>query len=328
MESSLAAINATSRTGIGWRGPYLKSESGVNWLIDGWGRDFVYNGDAATPYLLSYGADGVVGGSGTAADIQIDFPATQRISNVSGVINRNSLVFDGDATVKLYTADGTGALETTVSGSRRSITLAAGDNGAFTFTDVPMGLRSFTVSFPSLTDVIGPAFIPIDKPKYQIPHNYLDSAPGQMPHLCSDINNYSYVTGSITRSYKASPSPGVGRIYFELNVTQSVTISSLYVMSTGGLNFRAIRIGNVEKDCNDEIECYSNRGSRTSPDLNENISAFYPEMNLKRTGGALPWTIPIGRLGGYVEFVGDPTIPGPDGQDLELRLGCRIVNIQ
>ena len=51
-----------------WDGPYLKKEL----PRDAWGNAFVYRspGDNAPYELLSYGADGVAGGTGDGADIK------------------------------------------------------------------------------------------------------------------------------------------------------------------------------------------------------------------------------------------------------------------
>ena len=55
-----------------WYGPYMEGEI----PLDPWNNAYVYqppiaqeNGRMSTPYVISYGADGTVGGSGNNADI-------------------------------------------------------------------------------------------------------------------------------------------------------------------------------------------------------------------------------------------------------------------
>lgn len=51
-----------------WRGPYLALRES---LVDPWGRAYAYSRseDGARPAVVSYGADGVEGGEGPAADV-------------------------------------------------------------------------------------------------------------------------------------------------------------------------------------------------------------------------------------------------------------------
>ncbi len=54
----------------GWNGPYIQrefSEAPDDFKKDGWGNYFIY--DRVNKTIISYGSDGVVGGSGYAADI-------------------------------------------------------------------------------------------------------------------------------------------------------------------------------------------------------------------------------------------------------------------
>jgi general secretion pathway protein G len=52
----------------GWSGPYPEGP-----LLDPWGNPYVYRHRSGRPYceLLSYGADGVPGGSGACADLRV-----------------------------------------------------------------------------------------------------------------------------------------------------------------------------------------------------------------------------------------------------------------
>lgn len=55
----------------GWNGPYLQSREA---LKDPWGRDYVYSGVQADTSLgiVSYGRDGIRGGSGEDSDISMN----------------------------------------------------------------------------------------------------------------------------------------------------------------------------------------------------------------------------------------------------------------
>jgi prepilin-type N-terminal cleavage/methylation domain-containing protein len=52
------AMDATTRIGLGWNGPYLKAgDSGTDYTKDAWGTNFVYSPAAVPPTLVSLGAD-------------------------------------------------------------------------------------------------------------------------------------------------------------------------------------------------------------------------------------------------------------------------------
>ncbi|MDP3048594.1 MAG: type II secretion system protein GspG [Thermodesulfovibrionales bacterium] len=48
-------------TKTGWNGPYV-SASGGEYLLDAWGRAFIYDAGSNPPTITSYGANGVSGG--------------------------------------------------------------------------------------------------------------------------------------------------------------------------------------------------------------------------------------------------------------------------
>ena len=64
----LAALVRPTGGVAAWNGPYLKGSSVPN---DPWGRPYVYRspGEHGVYDIVSYGADGQEGGTGTAADI-------------------------------------------------------------------------------------------------------------------------------------------------------------------------------------------------------------------------------------------------------------------
>ena len=66
-EPGLAALNTRPQNEPKWNGPYLKKTVPP----DPWGREYLYKspGDHGDFDLLSYGKDGVPGGTGEAADI-------------------------------------------------------------------------------------------------------------------------------------------------------------------------------------------------------------------------------------------------------------------
>ena len=66
-DQGLAALRTNPGEG-GWNGPYLRKEVPV----DPWGNPYVYRapGRSGGFEILSYGADGLEGGSGDAADVE------------------------------------------------------------------------------------------------------------------------------------------------------------------------------------------------------------------------------------------------------------------
>src|SRR5439155_9435239 len=64
----LAALTQRPSSALSWNGPYLKGSMVPQ---DPWGRAFIYRspGEHGNYDIISYGADGQEGGSGTATDI-------------------------------------------------------------------------------------------------------------------------------------------------------------------------------------------------------------------------------------------------------------------
>ena len=67
-QEGLAALVKPASGAAAWNGPYLK---GGNVPADPWGRPYVYRapGEHGPFDIVSYGADGQEGGTGTAADV-------------------------------------------------------------------------------------------------------------------------------------------------------------------------------------------------------------------------------------------------------------------
>jgi len=65
----LAALVSSPAGNGDWQGPYLENESG---LKDPWGRDYIFHAgsDGALPEILTFGRDGVQGGTGEDADVR------------------------------------------------------------------------------------------------------------------------------------------------------------------------------------------------------------------------------------------------------------------
>ncbi|MEZ4814164.1 MAG: type II secretion system protein GspG [Bdellovibrionota bacterium] len=315
------SVNSTSKTGMGWKGPYLKATPGVNWFVDAWGRDIIYNG-GGNASILSYGSDGQPGGTGTAADIQLDVGSNVTTSTVYGVINTNSVRYEGSAVVELYYPDGNGNLATATE------SLTSVDNGYFSFTDIPFGVRGLKVFLPNKTsplDTIGPVLLSIDQTRYMIPHNYLDSAPGALPHTCANVGAFSYVSGTMNQSTTTN------RVYFDLDISQSMTVNAVYFQVSNGANFRGLRIGNDIKNCDgsgtDGFKCLRfnlfglsfTEIEDTSAPYETDLSAF-PEVQLSNE-----WTIPAGsKVGSYIELSSLST----PVEWMDIRIGCNLVRIE
>ncbi len=169
------AINTSARFGLGWNGPYIKSDdTGSSYLNDAWGNPFVYAPTATPPTVTSLGADGVAGGTGYNADITMQLPANTLTSTVHGFILKGGLQWSGAADIVLNQADGTGNL------TQQTVSITASAKGHFMFSNVPMGVRSATVYVPnktSPTTTIGPVLFTVDQPYYVIQANFFDLAP-------------------------------------------------------------------------------------------------------------------------------------------------------
>lgn len=168
------AVDSGSRIGVGWNGPYLNvTDSGADYTKDGWGNLFVYNPTANPPTVVSLGADGAVGGTGYNQDITMELAANVRTATVFGVIVNNGAPWSGSADIVLSEPNGSGAITTSTD------SILAADNGAFSFTGVPIGIRSLTVYRPnqaSPTQTLGPIVFSITTNYYLIPPKMIDIA--------------------------------------------------------------------------------------------------------------------------------------------------------
>jgi type II secretory pathway pseudopilin PulG len=169
---SAYAIDSGSRIGVGWNGPYLNvTSSGVDYTIDGWGNSFVYNPTASPPTVVSLGADGAAGGTGYNQDITMELPSNVTNATVFGVIVDNGAVWNQAADIVLNEPNGSGVIQTVTT------SVVAGNNGAFSFTGIPIGIRSLTVyvgSQASPTQTLGPIVFSITSNMYLIPPKMID----------------------------------------------------------------------------------------------------------------------------------------------------------
>lgn len=161
---SAFSTDYTNRFSSGWRGPYLRAaNSGEDFTNDGWGRDYVYSPSASPPTLVSYGADGVAGGTGLDQDITVQLPTDSRLATVNGFLVDavTGAPADVAATVTLNYPNGSGA-RTTATDS-----VVVGDKGFFSFSNVPQGVRSASIVVGTTT--YGPLMFTVDRSNYTIP---------------------------------------------------------------------------------------------------------------------------------------------------------------
>ena len=142
-------VNTTLDMVHGWNGPYLRStftqDSNGN-LTDGFGNAYVYSttktlsadGDSVYATITSLGDNGSPGGSGTAADINVEIFKSDLYGSVYGnIYDVNDFGMD-NATVTIYFADGSGGLT-------NSSTLTSND-GFYFFPRIPFGLNSVRIA--------------------------------------------------------------------------------------------------------------------------------------------------------------------------------------
>ena len=145
--------DAASGTGYGWNGPYIdtkQNDSGAYlYTLDGWGNTLVY--DNATGRVTSYGSDGAAGGSGYAADIIFPGTAITTTGTVAGVVTSAALIPVPGATVTItYPATGVAA----------TASATTDNNGAFSFTGIPMGKRKLATTVGGTTYTTSTVVLP------------------------------------------------------------------------------------------------------------------------------------------------------------------------
>jgi len=154
----------TRRFMSGWNGPYLKSaNSGADFTRDQWGNAYVYTPGASPATLVSYGADGAAGGVGLNQDLTIEMPTTSRFATVHGFLvdSGSGTAANVVSTITLHYPNGAGARTST------SVSTIVGDNGHFSFANVPLGVRSAEIVVGATT--YGPVIFTVDRTNYTIP---------------------------------------------------------------------------------------------------------------------------------------------------------------
>jgi len=150
-------MNTAQAIGAGWRGPYLEEKmlgsEGVT--KDKWGFTFAYNPAANPPTLTSYGADNKAGGAVYDKDLIMTFATTAWRANVYGV------VMDHTSPQPSKNVQ----IQFPLAGNLVTQTATTNAAGAFSFTQVPFGVRAVTVTgAPS----IGPRPIAVETPHHVI----------------------------------------------------------------------------------------------------------------------------------------------------------------
>jgi len=153
------AFNSSKGVGAGWRGPYITLGPGsdaASHRVDAFGIDYTYSitnftnaqGQAVDAKLVSWGQDGLGGGTGVDEDVTLETLVAETTATVTGY----AFGLDGNplnvATVTMnYPANGT------LTSSSPTATDSA---GFYQFTNIPFGIRS--VSFnPGLLYIPGSA---------------------------------------------------------------------------------------------------------------------------------------------------------------------------
>ena len=312
------ALETTSRLNMGWRGPYMPTTTGVDWTMDEWNRPYVYDADASPPYFLSYGADGVAGGTGTDADIRMDLDAPKTTATVTGIINTNGTVYAGAATVTMYYPDGLGGLTSV------STDITAADKGVFSLDNIPFGVRAIKVDVPdasSPTTTIGPTIFAVDRDRDVVPSSFIDLAPGTSGSVCDNSNNVAFKSGSFLNDTVKD------RIYFSISVASSIAIDSFSIQTSAGASrFLGIVLGNEHlSDSPSNPGFYGAQpGQHYVPiDVTPEISFAGNYVDSNGVSDQF-WKIPASpQLNGYLDFVDTATITWVD-----LRLGCNVVRLQ
>ncbi len=157
-KGSQPSLSFSSSKGIaaGWKGPYITPvviENLDSLKKDSFGNDYEYtgaeftraDGKAVSARIRSLGPDSTLDSAITAAvsgdDRDVDILRSEVFSTASGFVVDSGGVGQGDITVFLNKpVDGVATTVTTVTSSDPS------DKGAYSFSDIPLGLRTFNVS--------------------------------------------------------------------------------------------------------------------------------------------------------------------------------------
>ncbi|MEZ4814163.1 MAG: type II secretion system protein GspG [Bdellovibrionota bacterium] len=166
---SLWSVYGSYGIGAGWKGPYLANTIDQDFSRDAWGNLYVYtNPTGVNATLISYGADGVSGGTGFNQDIEISIPTEVIRGRLLGyvvqaqgdVVGADQVPYSSNAYVELFYANGSGGL------ASQGQNISAGNSGRYTFSSVPLGVGAIKVYIPnstSPTQTIGPSIVELNK---------------------------------------------------------------------------------------------------------------------------------------------------------------------
>jgi type II secretion system protein G len=241
------SLNAAKRLAGGWNGPYLTSaQAGSNFSNDAWGRAFIYSPAASPPTLVSYGADGVAGGTGFNQDITVQLPTNMQTAKVYGFVSIAAKPYSGDAQIEINYPDGTGALTTS------TVTIVTADKGSFSFLGIPLGKRSVTVYMPNkagATQTLGPALITVDSNQYVIPATVLDtnSAGGS---ACNNL-------GIVTLAGGISLGGGNTILNFNVNISTNIELQQIAVTDSAATTWNRFKVGLADFICTGASTLYT-----------------------------------------------------------------------
>ncbi len=119
--------------GAGWKGPYISFFLSTGITKDAWGNDFIYSPAASPPTLISYGQDGVAGGTGYGKDLVMQFSSHLRLANVSG------FVVDGTTRLSAKSVE----IRYPVRGTLTAFSTSTDSNGFFSFSNVYLAKPGF-----------------------------------------------------------------------------------------------------------------------------------------------------------------------------------------
>jgi prepilin-type N-terminal cleavage/methylation domain-containing protein len=277
-------MNTSARFGLGWNGPYLSTAvTGESALLDSWGRNYVYSPGPPTT-ITSYGADGAAGGTGFNQDVVVSIPNDQRLATVYGFISNGGVALAGAAQVEIFYPNGNGTLTSSL------LNVAAGSQGAFQFNNIPMGYRSLTVFVPSKaspTQTLGPISFTVDKSRFLVPTNLVDTnpsgggtgTPGGVDATCSNP------AGKISLLNFAMASIGTNLTFF-VSASGSVSINGYRITVPSGKSTEEISIRGRDYDCSGSRNispCPVNNGEQATISGSRSISGGFNSINFRFT---------------------------------------------
>lgn len=335
ISTPLYVLDNTSKLGAGWNGPYISSSEDEDYLTDAWGRNYIYRTDTAVPYILSFGADGAVGGEGVNQDIQVDIPLSIRVSTVHGQITTSGSILETPAHVEIFYPDGSGVL------TSQTVNLTLADEGRFSFSNIPFGVRTIKVQIPNAVSpsvTLGPVTFAVDDQNYFLRSNALEVNPQATNANCNTISNLTYEEGTFFNDVDNN------KAVFQINVRNSFATRNIYTTNNGAgptssLNLEQLGIGGVVYGCSDIVDlifyggvdrkfnqCATTTCCIIPIILCVSCSAGYvnlnthPNLTLNST-----WGIPSGeRINAFMKFASSTA----SLTHIDLQIGCDLIRIE